>query len=353
MQGIQWWTVRVPTKLVNDTNLPIAARALYMVILDQANPETGECRLPATKLAQLAGCRSNETVMAYVEQLSEAGWLRVSRRKGRSPHIRVSVAATEGAAVAIPGYLLYSPQLRPADRCLYAVLFMRRKRRNDTVQATVPDLLDATGIGSPSTVRGAIARLIHAGWLWVPEGAKAGGRTYRPLDPHLGQRETALGQLRARLKRLQFVGEALLQAMLTEAVAVTEFQPGARLSEITNPLTGEPLEFDRWYPGPKVAIEYNGRQHYQTTELFPDPKELLRQQARDLIKDALARRNRITLITFDEPELTFAHIAAKLSGVLPLRTLRHEDPLVRYLNRESVKHVRRYSRWLAERDTAT
>lgn len=351
MQNVQWWTIRVPVKLIADTTLSAAARTLFMVVLDQVNPDTQDCKLPGDGLARLAGFRSLNTVHAHLRSLSDAGWVQVYGRKGRSPNIVLSASATEGTTVRVPGHLLHSPHLQPAEKSLYATFLLLRKRYTDTVQATQATLLQASRIGSIPTLRAAIARLHHAGWLWIPAGAETGGRTYKPHDPHLALRDTALEQLKFRLKRLDYVGEALMQAMLTECVMDTEFQDNARLSLITNPLTGEPLEFDRWYPGPKVAIEYNGRQHYETTEEFPDPEAVLRQQARDLIKDALARRHGITLITVDEPELTFAQLIAKVTGVLPIRALRQEDPIVRYLQRESEKHLRRYARWLAEQKT--
>lgn len=61
----------------------------------------------------------------------------------------------------------------------------------------------------------------------------------------------------------------------------------------SNPDTGYALEFDIFMPELRIAVEYNGQQHYSQTG-FGDPR---RQQARDQIKAALAHDYHIVLVT--------------------------------------------------------
>lgn len=130
-----------------------------------------------------------------------------------------------------------------------------------------------------------------------------------------------------------------MKELLNVIVADDTFQDNARPGFLVNPLTTERLEFDRWYPTAGVAIEFNGPQHYRATEDFPDLDQVRQQQARDLMKAALANEHNISLITVQPPELTIAILIEKVSGLLPIRELRFEDPVVRYLHRSSQGYV--------------
>lgn len=70
-----------------------------------------------------------------------------------------------------------------------------------------------------------------------------------------------------------------------------------RLSELMNPITGFPLELDCYNPELKVAIEYNGQQHYQMTPYYHQSNaDFHNQQYRDYIKSELCTKNGIKLI---------------------------------------------------------
>ena len=65
-----------------------------------------------------------------------------------------------------------------------------------------------------------------------------------------------------------------------------------------NPVTKDNLELDCYNEELKLAIEYNGRQHYEYTPFMHSTKETFyAQQYRDLIKQELCRKNNIDLIT--------------------------------------------------------
>jgi hypothetical protein len=67
---------------------------------------------------------------------------------------------------------------------------------------------------------------------------------------------------------------------------------------LQNPVTKENLELDCYNEELKLAIEYNGRQHYEYTPFMHSTKETFyAQQYRDLIKQELCKKNGINLIT--------------------------------------------------------
>lgn len=112
------------------------------------------------------------------------------------------------------------------------------------------------------------------------------------------------------------------------------FEDNARPGFLINPLTGKPVELDRYYPR-VVGYEFNGRQHYETTELFPSEPGLRMQQARDLIKEALCARNGINLVVIHRADLTLEAMRRRVGALLPLRDLRGHEALIAYLERVS------------------
>lgn len=65
-----------------------------------------------------------------------------------------------------------------------------------------------------------------------------------------------------------------------------------------NPVTGNAnLELDCYNPDLRLAVEYNGKQHYEYTPYFHKNKEhFLNQKYRDELKRRMCRDNKITLI---------------------------------------------------------
>ena len=84
----------------------------------------------------------------------------------------------------------------------------------------------------------------------------------------------------------------------------------ARPDFLRNPVTGGSfnLELDCYNPELKLAVEYNGAQHYKYIPYFHKNKEaFLNQKYRDLIKLNMCKDNRITLIevphTIEVPQI--------------------------------------------------
>ncbi|WP_264844312.1 hypothetical protein [Caldinitratiruptor microaerophilus] len=157
--------------------------------------------------------------------------------------------------------------------------------------------------------------------------------------------------MKIRLEREAYKGEAVIKELANVQVASNRFHDNARPGFLVNPLTGERLEFDRWYLE-GVALEFQGRQHYEPTEAFPDPEKQRQQRARDLIKLALAREHGVRVVLIHPEDLTFERLRAKLEGLLPLRELHEEDPVVQYLRTVSRRYVRKAARPTARKVAA-
>ena len=70
----------------------------------------------------------------------------------------------------------------------------------------------------------------------------------------------------------------------------------ARPAFLRNVLTRGRMEYDRYYYAHKAAFEFNGPQHYRTTQRYPDATELAKQQARDNMKAGISVRQGMTLV---------------------------------------------------------
>ena len=85
--------------------------------------------------------------------------------------------------------------------------------------------------------------------------------------------------------------------------ALREFFPDhtfktVRPDFLKNPQTGYNLELDLYCPELKLAIEYNGRQHYYYTPyIHGSVEEFNKQVYRDKLKNRLCKKHGITLIT--------------------------------------------------------
>jgi len=105
----------------------------------------------------------------------------------------------------------------------------------------------------------------------------------------------------------RFEREEYLKRIIRDFLPSTRIVPNERLPEI------QKLEFDIWIPDLKLAIEYQGEQHFKVVR--GDEQTLAEQQERDRRKVRLAKDNNYTLVEFrfDEkltPELVGARIVS-------------------------------------------
>jgi hypothetical protein len=94
------------------------------------------------------------------------------------------------------------------------------------------------------------------------------------------------------------VGEQITFTELQELFPGYEIIQGCRPQFLTNPETGRALELDCYLPELGIAVEYNGRQHYEFPNSFhSDQSEFEDQIYRDNLKRQLCDENEIYLIT--------------------------------------------------------
>lgn len=178
-----------------------------------------------------------------------------------------------------------------------------------------------------NTLRADLATMVKLGWIEIRPGERRRS-CFRLCDPVRRQEVERLEKLMLQLKHAPYRGEALLKAILDIIVADTRFVDNARPPFLTNPITGLPLEYDRYYPDRKVAIEFNGSQHEQPTDRFPNHDSRL---VRDLIKEALSARAGVTLLVFRPSDLRLSTIVKMVRPHLPLRSISATDPAIPFI----------------------
>lgn len=168
--------------------------------------------------------------------------------------------------------------------------------------------------------------------------------------PWLESRLAELVNVKRRLGRAQYAGQGIMGEYCTLMIASKDFTDNARPGFLVNPLTGQPLEFDRWYTA-GVGFEFNGPQHYGATPTFPDPAQAQQTQERDILKAILSQQHGVHIVTVAAQDLTLDGMRAKiepLGNVLPLRPLYRDDPVLQYVADAGERYARRARREFPE-----
>ncbi|HLN60795.1 MAG TPA: ArsR family transcriptional regulator [Symbiobacteriaceae bacterium] len=228
-----------------------------------------------------------------------------------------------GETAAIPAGILSDNRLRPQAKLLYGLL---ERRASPFTYKTLSEAVNLSLV----TVRQTVRELAETGWLAVKQAHQLAPITFSLLNP--GQAEVA--EADRRLQDADYKGEALMKEYLSLLIDSDRFEDNARPGFLINPLTGEPMELDRYYPE-GAGFEHNGRQHYETTSLQPSENRLRMQRARDLMKEALCARNGIKLVVIHQADLTLESMQQKVGALLPLRDLRGHEALIAYLEQVS------------------
>lgn len=186
------------------------------------------------------------------------------------------------------------------------------------------------------TLRKYLQILVESGWLSLEERGRTTTIVLR--NPVFEQRQEEAEQARKRLARAEHKGEALMREWLNLLVASEDYDDNARPGFLRNPLTGEPMEYDRWYPV-GVAFEFNGPQHYGPTETFPDPEKVRLTISRDYMKKGISHDKGVRLVVVHPEDLSLAGMRKKVEGLLPLRQISPHDPVLRLLSEASLAYT--------------
>ncbi|MDI6894216.1 MAG: hypothetical protein QME70_06365 [Bacillota bacterium] len=241
----------------------------------------------------------------------------------------------EVRTVRVPVRLLLDGSLRPGARLLYAVLLHLAGDSGDC-SPTGKELLSLAGIASHSTLESYVRELVSSGWL-EKRTARRRKLVYVLHHPYLEERKQELARVRRRLETYPHKGEALMKEWLSVIVDSRDFANNVRPGYLTNPLTGELMEYDRIYMG-KVAFEFNGPQHYGPTPRYPDPQVAKDQQARDAMKTGISLQHGVHLVIVTAEDLSLERMQQKVGNLLPRRDVDPEDPVVAYLTEASAEY---------------
>ncbi|MBP7891948.1 MAG: hypothetical protein KA063_00230 [Firmicutes bacterium] len=84
----------------------------------------------------------------------------------------------------------------------------------------------------------------------------------------------------------------------------------------------------RLYTELRVVFEFQGEQHYGTTDLFPDQEQFEQLQKRDNLKAWLCARHQYTYVEVRAADLTSAGMDLKIPPHVPRRQSWTDSPLI-------------------------
>lgn len=328
---MQTTMVKVPGALLLDRQLTDSAKLLWMILQLAQRSD-----LPASSPG-LLGARSGlsqPTVRRGLVGLRSAGWLPSNGGGSVGPDWAF-----------VPDGLLLDHRVGVQARLLYGSLQLTTACRANQGQCSYTELSGLTGV-SLNTIKSAARELAHHGWLAISQRNRLSPVHFTLRNPVAERREGEVAGASRRLEASPFVGEALMREYLSLLIDSDEYDDNASPGYLVNPLTGEEMQFDRYYP-PHVAFEYNGPQHYAPTDRYASEVDVRKQQARDYIKLGISSARGIQLVVVHAADLSLAAMRAKVEGLLPLRDLHGHAPLIGYLESVSRSYRRkaRQERW--------
>lgn len=203
---------------------------------------------------------------------------------------------------------------------------------------TVAEHVKKLGL-APETLRRAVRTLIEN--EWAVEFHREGLRS--PLivpwmPPHVER--MVVHEMRDVRREVGRVGEWTLECILCLAVDDRDFRRNVRPEWFTLGVGEGRMEIDFWFRRRRVAIEFQGRQHYEyEPEMHENRREFMEQQRRDNIKAGLCLRHGIHYIEIPAHELSIDYVREKVQGVLPLRPFPGDSPVVRAINEMCLSYV--------------
>lgn len=348
------------------------------MVLDADRDTRGERRFSPSRLAKLTGITRN-TIRKALSKLADSGWkfqhstptevqdqirakgqirTRVEARvkswakaqvKGEpdsKSEAESSLTRYSGKSypnVRIPIALITDRSVPVQARVLYGVLqqipgFQRSNRSGEFTYASLGKL---AGLQA-RTVRKWVFKLAEAGWLQISQAHRRAMVRFRLTDPQTQAGQQELIEVKRRVDKGKYLGETLMREFLSQIVKSDEFEDDAAPGFLVNPLTGERLQLDRYYPSLGVAFEFNGPHHYGATASV-SAEEAKMQRVRDLIKTGICAQRGITVVVVHEHDLQIETMRKKIGNLLPVRDVDYNSPVIRYLESRS-RRYRRFAR---------
>lgn len=312
-------TVWVPFTVLNDRTHSVITRLVWLLL--GRNPGA----LPDATLSQLSGL-DPKTVAAARARLTQAP-------------LTSCFARPTPACAAIPWSLLTTAGISAGARLLYGQLQGAPGFARERGSFTYAALSRLTGT-SDDTLRRAVAELVTGGWLTTEQANRKRPVTFtlrNPISPGLRAR---ISHLRHKVRNAEHRGETLLLEFLQVLIAVNAHEDNAAPEFLLNPYSGELMELDRYYPDFGIAVEFNGAQHYEETELATFT-ETVKQVGRDAMKAFICKARGINLVIIHPEDLTLATLDRKIPKALPRRPLGGQEPLVAALEEMAAEYRER------------
>ncbi len=225
-------------------------------------------------------------------------------------------------------------------KLLYLMFRWESKKSGNRCYLTRARMQELTGL-SKETIIADVKRLIKEG-LVVPQGRAE----WLVIDPSEKGWLHLVEVVKKRLREAPSHGQGLALEYCTLWVDCDEFQDNARPAFEVSPETGKLYELDRWYANLKVAIEYQGLQHYGPTRLYPNREEARRLRMHDLVKRALAEEVGVHIIAVHRQDLSLQGMKELLEPWLPLRQGVEGSPVALFLEREAQAYRESFTeRW--------
>ncbi len=297
----------VPLSLLLDPDLVASAKVIWIAL--RHHPSAG----PA-ELRSRTGL-SRQTIQAGLD-----------RARAYRP-------APGGPNVRLPARLLREPGVGGSAKVLYGLLQAIPSFRSASGEFTYAALREQTRMGI-GTLKKGIGQLEMASWIQTSRATRLSPIRFTLGSPALRRGQAEVIEARRRLKRAKYGGEAIMQEYLSLLIDSDQFTDNARPGFLINPLTGERLELDRFYP-PNVAFEYHGAQHFGATDRFTQA-EADAQHVRDLIKAGICLYRGIHLVIITAEDLTLEGMIRKIGQSMPLRSLAGREPLIDLLEEASL-----------------
>jgi len=248
----------------------------------------------------------------------------------RSP-LAPCYAKARSSCAAIPAALLTAPNLSAVAKLLYGQLQSLPDFAKERCTVTYGALSRLTGSCEDTLRQGAI-ELVTAGWLTCTRENRRSPLCFTLCNPVQARWRARISSIKRRVcGNKKHKGETLLREFLNALVALDDGQNDATPDFLVNPYTRELMEFDRYYPSACVAVEFNGDQHYEQTDLA-SLEETVKQVGRDAMKAFLARMHRGELVIIHPEDLSLKTLQQKLPLRLPRRELEGMEPLLDALN---------------------
>jgi hypothetical protein len=307
----------VPDALWKHEGLDEGAKLLwcYLRVVRSADPFTFRSLREAVGICQ-------NSLLKHLRRLEGAGWLewiRVSRhRLTCKPKWRGG-----GPTLLLSTDILFDNRLCDPARWLWGVI-----ERLGT-SFTYETLEKNTGFCRESLIK-YLGQLTKHGWFSGVTSRVARKIAFAPgvLNPLELKRNQELLELgrkmdAARIRPGYSLGQYLMAKMVQFLSKSDILLENAALIDMDNPETGGRLLYDLYLPEHRLAIEFNGRQHYQVTDRFPSQEALESQQQRDRLKAMLSVDMGIHLLVIQPEDLCFARLQELLAPFLTLTTDTH------------------------------